>query len=107
MVNEGRYTVELPKIKFPGWPWVSDFVRILAPIPLTFCAAGLTFILWKGGWPIETAEARVQWLGIALIANIALLGLALFLNKDGISSFSVKAGAVEIGVNDGERKDDN
>lgn len=79
---------------------MSDFVRILAPIPLTGCAAALTLILWKGGWPIETAEARVQWLGIALTANIALLGLALFLNRDGIRSFTIDAGPVKLGVND-------
>ena len=99
--------MDLSKIKFPGWPWVSDFVRILAPIPLTFTAAALVYIVWRGGWPVETAEARVQWLGIALIANIALLGLALFLNREGIRSFSFRGGPVEFGVNDGERKDDN
>jgi hypothetical protein len=93
-------------IKFPGWPWISNFIRILAPIPLTFCAAGLVFVLWLGGWPVETAEARVQWLGIALVANIALLGLALFLSKDGIRSFSIKGGPVEFGINDGQEKAD-
>jgi hypothetical protein len=47
----------------------------------------------------------VQWLGIALLANIAMIGLALFLNKDGISSFSVKAGAVEVNLNEGDKND--
>lgn len=95
------------KLKFPGWPWIAEGIRIGAPIPLTFCAAGLVFILWRGGWPIETAEARVQWLGIALVTNLFLLGLALFLNRDGIKSFSIKGGPVEIGVNenDGNQQD--
>lgn len=95
----------ISKIKFPGWPWVSDFVRILAPIPLTGCAAALTLILWRGGWPIETAEQRIQYLGFGLLGVLFLLGLALFLSRDGISSFSVKAGAVELNVNDGEKND--
>lgn len=93
-------------MKFPGWKWIADGIRIGAPIPLTLTAACLVLILWRGGWPIETAEARVQWLGIALIANIALLGLALFLNKDGIKSFTIKGGPVEIGVNDDGNQQD-
>jgi len=87
-------------MKFPGWTWIGNGVRTLSPIPLTFMAAGLVFILWLGGWPVETAEQRIRWLGISLVGCIALLGLALFLVREGIKSFSVKAGAVEIGVND-------
>ncbi|GIU67159.1 hypothetical protein [Candidatus Phycosocius spiralis] len=90
--------------KFPGWPWIGEGIRIAAPIPLTLSAVGLVLILWRGGWPIETAEARVQWLGIALLANIFMIGLALFLTKDGISSFSLKAGAVEVNVNEDEHE---
>jgi hypothetical protein len=88
------------KLSWPGWPWFADAIRTLSPLPLTAGAAGLTLILWQGGWPMETAEARVQWLGIALVATIALLGLALFLVREGIKSFSVKAGAVEFEVNE-------
>lgn len=100
--------MDFSKIKFPGWPWVSDFVRILAPIPLTFCAAAMVLILWQGGWPIETAEQRIQFLGLVALGTLVLLGLALFLNRQGISSFSIKGpGGVELNVNDGERKDDN
>lgn len=87
------------KLSWPGWAWFADAIRTLSPIPLTFSAIGLAVVLWLGGWPIETAESRVQWLGIALIANIALLGLALFLNRAGITSFSVKGGPVEVSVN--------
>lgn len=95
----------MPKLKFPGWPWIAEGIRIGAPIPLTITAVGLVLILWRGGWPIETAEARVQWLGIALVTNLFLLGLALFLSRSGINSFSVKAGAVELNVNEGDKND--
>lgn len=54
---------------------------------------------------METAEQRVQWLGIALLFNLTLLGLALFLSRQGISSFSVKAGAMEVSVNNPENSD--
>lgn len=93
-------------MKWPGWHWFADALRTLSPLPLTFAAAGLTLILWLGGWPIETAEQRIRWLGISLVCTIALLGLALFLVREGIRSFTVKAGAVEIGVNE-ELNDDN
>jgi hypothetical protein len=93
-------------VKFPGWRWIADGVRIGAPIPLTFTAAGLVYILWLGGWPVETAEQRVQWLGIALLFNLTLLGLALFLSRAGISSFSLKGpGGVEMEINGQERAD--
>ena len=94
------------KFKWPGWTWIGNGVRTLSPIPLTLMAAGLTFILWLGNWPLETAEQRIQYLGIGLLFVLALLGLALFLVREGIKSFSVKAGAVEIGVNE-QNKDDN
>lgn len=92
-------------MKWPGWTWIGSGVRTLSPIPLTFMAAGLVFILWLGNWPIETAEQRIRWLGISLVGSIALLGLALFLVREGIKSFSVKAGAVEMEVN-GDKSDD-
>jgi hypothetical protein len=94
-------------MKWPGWQWVADGIRIGAPIPLTLTSAGLVFILWQGGWPLETAEARVQWLGIALLFNLTLLGLALFLSRAGISSFSVKGpGGMEVEINGQGKADD-
>ena len=93
--------------KFPSWRWIADGVRILAPIPLTFTSAGLVLIVWQGGWPTETAEARLQWLGIALLFNLTLLGLALFLSRAGISSFSLKGpGGMEVSVNEKDRPDE-
>jgi hypothetical protein len=86
-------------MKWPSWAWVATGVKVLAPIPLTTSAAALAFILWRGGWAPETAQDRIQWLGIALIANIALLGLSLFLTG-GIRTFNFKAGVIEASVNE-------
>lgn len=96
--------MKLPK--FPGWQWIADGIRIGAPIPLTLCAAGLVLILWLGQWPIETAEQRIQYLGIGMLMILAVLALSLFLSREGISSFSVKAGAVELNVNDKDKSDE-
>lgn len=82
------------------WPWVADALRTLAPVPLSAGAAGLVLVLWRGGWPVETAEARIQWLGIALIGVIGLLGLALFLARGGIRTLSLRAGPVEASINE-------
>lgn len=88
-----------------SWSWVTEAIRTLSPIALTITAIALTLIIWIGGWPIETSESRVQWLGIALIANIALLGLSIFLNRAGISSFTVRGGPVEVSLNDNKDSD--
>lgn len=87
--------------RWPGWPWIADALRTLAALPLSAAVAGLVLILWRGGWPEATAEARVQWLGLGMLALIALLGLALFFVREGIRSISVRAGPAEISVNEG------
>ena len=92
--------------KFPGWRWVADGIRIGAPIPLTASAAGLVLILWLGGWPLETAAQRIQFLGIGMLIVLLLLGLALFLGRQGISSFSVKGpGGMEVNINERDKAD--
>lgn len=90
--------------KFPGWRWIADGVRIGAPIPLTLSAAGLVLILWRGGWPLETAEQRIQFLGIGLLLVLGLLALSLFLGRQGISSLSVKGpGGMEVNINEKDK----
>ena len=94
-------------MKFPGWPAIAEGIRIGAPIPLTLCVVGMVGVLWRGGWPIETAEQRVQFLGIGLLVLLLLLGLSLFLVRDGIKSLSLRGpGGVELNVNQDD-KDEN
>ena len=90
--------------KFPGWRWIADGIRIGAPIPLTLSAAGLVLILWLGGWPLETAQQRIQFLGIGMLLVLGLLGLSLFLGRQGISSLSVRGpGGMEVNINEKEK----
>lgn len=94
----------MPSFKFPGWRWIADGIRIGAPIPLTLCAAALSLILWRGGWPIETAEQRIQFLGIGMLLVLGLLGLSLFLGRQGISSLSVRGpGGMEVNINEKDK----
>lgn len=83
----------------------ADWLRTLSPVALSAGAASLVMILWRGGWPEGTAEARVQWLGLGLLAVIGLLGLALFLTRGGLTSLSIKAGPVEASL--GTKGDDD
>jgi hypothetical protein len=85
--------------------WISDGVRTLSAIPLTLMAAALTGILWLGNWPIETAAQRIQFIGFGLIGAIVLLGLAIFLVKDGIKSLSGEIGAIKFSLNEDEKDD--
>lgn len=82
------------------WDLVDKAIRTLSSIALTAFAVGLTLILWLGAWPSETSEARIRWLGVSLIAVHISLCLALFLSSRGIQSFSIKAGPVDVSLND-------
>ncbi|MCA3080543.1 MAG: hypothetical protein ING71_17345 [Rhodocyclaceae bacterium] len=94
-------------MRWPGWRWIADGIRIGAPIPLTLFAGGLVFILWLGNWPLETAEQRIQFLGIGMLLVLGLLGLSLFLGRQGISSLSVKGpGGMEVNINEKDKADD-
>jgi hypothetical protein len=93
------------KFKFPGWMWVGDGIRALSAIPLTLMAVAFTLVLWLGNWPSETAAQRIQLIGFGLIGSVVLLGLALFLVKDGIKSLSAEMGAMKVKMNS-EDKDE-
>lgn len=53
---------------------------------LTAVAVFIVFILWIGGWPESTAEARIDKLGLALvlvlvIMGVTMIGLGLAINR--------------------------
>jgi len=78
-----------------------SFFRAFFPIPISIFAIGITYILWKGGWPIETSESRINWLGISLIIAIVVLCI-WFLFPKGVNNVSAKGGVVEVSINQKE-----
>lgn len=61
--------------------WLSllrDLCAILF-VPLScLYAAVLVYILWQGGWDRPTETLRINYLGIALILLLALVGFGMF-----------------------------
>lgn len=66
-----------------GWgarDWRSMFAllgSILGSGLLCALAAWIVHILWKGGWPVETAEKRLHALAWALWGALAIVGIIL------------------------------
>lgn len=50
---------------------VALIASIFGSIAMTAFSACLVYIMWKGGWPIETAESRVEVLSKALMLSLA------------------------------------
>lgn len=44
---------------------------------LTMVAIWIVWILWRGGWPINTAEARIDKIGLALVLIIVIMGVTM------------------------------
>lgn len=59
---------------FPAKEWRAHtalVASILGAIAFTVFSGALVYIMWKGGWPIETAEARIETLGKALMLSLS------------------------------------
>jgi hypothetical protein len=96
--------------RIPGWPprdWRA-FVALLGSVAgaavLTAFAAWLVWILWKGGWPLETADKRIEalaWalLGILATVGIVLVGLGMAINRRTVKG---KAGLIEFEASGGD-----
>jgi Zn-dependent protease with chaperone function len=77
---------------------IAAWLRTLSPLALSAGAVALVAILWRGGWPSDTAPQRIDWLGWTLIGVIIWLGLSLFL-VGGIRNARVRAGPAEASIN--------
>lgn len=86
----------IPSLSLPAWwpawtaqdwrAWVSLISGILGGAALTVFAAWVVYIMAYAQWPISTADARVKWLGWALLLLLAgavaqLLAQGLAINK--------------------------
>lgn len=74
-----------------------DWAAILYTPVLTICAIGQTIGLLVG-WPENTAAQRINFLGIGLIVNLALIGLGTFFLQRRTVNIKAEtpAGSVEI-----------
>jgi hypothetical protein len=79
---------------------IAAWLRTLSPLALSAGAVALVAIIWRGGWPEDTAAQRIDWIGWTLIGVIIWLGLSLFL-VGGIRNARVRAGPAEASINDG------
>lgn len=94
---------------FPAKDWrahVALLASILGSIALTAFAVGLVYILWKGGWPIETATMRLEILGEALILTLSGSLVVLISLGFAINRRSVKISKDGLEASGGEDEDD-
>src|SRR5205823_15043809 len=84
----------------PAWPprdWRA-FLALVGSIAgaatLTLLAAWIVWILWRGGWPIATAETRVAILGKALLGTLVTISIVLITLGMAINRRSVRAKAL-------------
>jgi hypothetical protein len=70
---------------FPAKEWrahIALMASILGAVALTAFSISLVYIMWRGGWPIETSEMRIEILGKALILSlVVLISLGFAINR--------------------------
>jgi hypothetical protein len=71
---------------------VALIASIFGSIAMTCFSGMLVYIMWKGGWPVETAEARVHVLGKALM--LSLTGSLVVLTTLG---FAINRRTIKVG----------
>ncbi len=68
---------------------VALVASVLGSIALTAFSAFLVYIMWRGGWPIATAETRIDVLGKVLMLSLSgslvvLITLGFAINRRSI-----------------------
>ena len=75
-----------------------DWAAILYTPVLTLCAVGQTAVLVWGGWPADTAEQRLTFLGWTLIGNLVLIGMGTFFLQRRTVNVHAKTAAGEFEI---------
>lgn len=74
-----------------------DWTAILYTPVLTICGAFVALVIWLGPWPDDTAEQRLNYLGLTLLGLLALIGLGTFFLQRRTVNLKVEtpAGSIE------------
>lgn len=85
-------------MRFPTREEARDWTAILYTPVLTVCAGALTYVIVWGGWPADTAEQRLNFLGWTLIGLLFLIGLGtMFLQRRTVNvKAETPAGSFEV-----------
>lgn len=73
-----------------------DWTAILYTPVLTVCAAALVYIIVWGGWPNDTAEQRLNFLGWTLLGVLFLIGLGTFFLQRRTVNLKVETPGVKV-----------
>lgn len=73
------------------------FIALMASIggtmALTIVAIWIVWILWKGGWPLDTATARIDKIGLIAVLVIVIMGVTMTSLGLAVNRRSVKGSA--------------
>lgn len=70
---------------------------ILAAPPLTAFAGWLVWIVWKGPWPVASADHQLTILGQALLCALALIAIIVIALAAVHVRATLPGGSVEVG----------
>ena len=90
-----KFPISFPKLlpaqtgPFPPKEWrahIALLASILGAIAFTSFSAFLVYIMWQGGWPVETSADRIETLSKALMLSLAgslvvLISLGFAVNR--------------------------
>jgi len=94
---------------FPAKEWRAHtalMASILGAIAFTAFSMVLVYIMWQGGWPLETASMRIEILGKALTLSLSGSLVVLISLGFAINRRSVKINKDGLEASGGEDNDD-
>ena len=75
---------------------IRSWLRVLFPVVNGLLIIAFTMILVWQGWPIETSEMRLKYIGAGLIGFIVIDGLWYFMTKIGSISANVFGNSIDV-----------
>ncbi len=97
---------------FPPKEWrahVALIASIFGAVAFTIFSMGLVWIMWKGGWPVDTSPQRIEILGKSLMlalggSLVVLISLGFAINR---RSVKITTEGLEASGGEGDSDDPN